>query len=180
LGKPGAGETLWIDGKRRVMSAPVTLWIEIVHHTAFLYGGWAYVRRSGGAVAGYAGGERSLDVQRLTLTALIASLEGLAPGGGVAVQTSGPLVAGVLRLAIAPPAPGSDEAPSEHLDLWARLQILLKGRAVTVQTVKRAPNTPAAFLAAWAEVGQDKAKASAAGRFSAAIPKPNLAKLILN
>jgi hypothetical protein len=47
-----------------------------------------------------------------------------------------------------------------------------------VQLVARAPQTPAAFLVAWAEVGRDKAKG--AGRFSAAIPKSNLAKLTLN
>jgi hypothetical protein len=33
------------------------------------------------------------------------------------------------------------------------------------------------FLRAWAEVGQGKAKGE--GRFSAAIPRPNLAKLVL-
>jgi hypothetical protein len=36
------------------------------------------------------------------------------------------------------------------------------------------PRTPCAFAAAWAELAMDKAKAT--GPFSAAIPKPNLAK----
>jgi hypothetical protein len=162
------------------MSALTQVWIEITHHAAFRYGGWAYARRMDGAVTGYAGGERNLTVQRLALMALIASASGLASGAGLKVQTSAPLVASVLRLITDPPAPGSEDAPTEDLDLWAQLQGLLKGRAVTVQLVKRAPNTASAFLGAWAEVGQDKAKASASGRFSAAIPKPNMAKVRLD
>ena len=42
-------------------------------------------------------------------------------------------------------------------------------------TIGAAPEPAVRFLHAWAEVGQDKAKGK--GRFDAAIPKPNLAKL---
>jgi hypothetical protein len=159
------------------MPAPIRLWIEITHHAAFRYGGWAYVRQADGVVVGYAGGERSITVERLALSGLIAALTGLTPGA-LAVTTAAPLAAQLLRQAIDPLPPGSPDAPTEDLDLRGRLQTLIKGRAVTVETASRKPQTPAAFLAAWAEVGQDKAKG--AGRFSAAIPKPNLAKLTLN
>jgi hypothetical protein len=67
-----------------------------------------------------------------------------------------------------------EDAPADDLDLWAQLAQALKGRAVTLVPAKRAPNTPSAFLGSWAEVGQDKAKGT--GRFSAAIPKTNLAR----
>ncbi|MDB5460577.1 MAG: hypothetical protein JWO72_2318, partial [Caulobacteraceae bacterium] len=80
-------------------------------------------------------------------------------------------------LVAGPPPAGLPEAPTEDLDLWAQLVTAARGRTLAFSAAPRGPQTPAAFLAAWAEVGQDKAKA--AGRFSAAIPKPNLAKLNL-
>ncbi|MEI9889395.1 MAG: GNAT family N-acetyltransferase [Caulobacteraceae bacterium] len=54
------------------------------------------------------------------------------------------------RLLAAPPAPGSDEAPSEDLDLWAQLLKAAQGRTLTVGAAAPAPT---AFLRAWAEVG---------------------------
>jgi len=155
----------------------IRLWIETTHHPAFRYGGWAYARESGGAVTGMAGGERNITAGRLDLAGLVAALAGLPTGAAVAVRSSSPSLLAALRTALGPPAAGSPDAPSEDLDLWAPLMTALRGRAVTVQAAPRAAQTPAAFLAAWAEVGQDKAKA--AGRFSAAIPKSNLAKLAL-
>jgi ribonuclease HI len=155
------------------MAAPIRLWIETTHHAAFRYGGWAYAREVGGAVTGMAGGERNITTGRLELAGLVAALNGLPVGAAVAVRTASPGLIAALRTVLSPP----EEAPTEDLDLWAQLMTACKGRAVTVQAAPRAPQTPAAFLAAWAEVGQDKAKV--AGRFSAAIPKSNLAKLAL-
>jgi ribonuclease HI len=151
----------------------IRLWIETTHHAAFRYGGWAYAREVGGAVSGMAGGERNITAGRLDLAGLVAALNGLPAGAAVAVKSSSPALLAALRAISSPPA----EAPTEDLDLWAQLMTAAKGRAVTLQAAPRAAQTPAAFLAAWAEVGQDKAKA--AGRFSAAIPKSNLAKLAL-
>jgi len=158
------------------MSA-IRLWIETTHHAAFRYGGWAYLREVDGAVTGYAGGERSLAAGRLELTALIAMLTSL-PQGAVTVKTANASLLAVLRLVANPLSPGAEGAPSEDLDLWAQLLTAAKGRTFTLQTAPAAPQAPAAFLGAWAEVGQNKAKG--VGRFSAMIPKVNVAKVVLN
>jgi hypothetical protein len=161
------------------MSATVRLWIETTHHAAFRYGGWAYVRQAEGAVLGYAGGERNLTAARLDLCAFIAALTGAPAGAALTLRTSSPALLAIGRLIVSPPPAGSPDAPTEDLDLWAQLLTAARGRTLALAAAPRGPQTPAAFLAAWAEVGQDKAKAKAAGRFSAAIPKPNLAKLNL-
>lgn len=155
------------------MTAPVRLWIETTHHPAFRYGGWGIVRETGGAVSGWAGGERNITAGRLDLTALIAAFDGL-PAGPVAIHSDSPGIAAAARLLMAPPTPGSGDAPSEDLDLWAQALRATQGRALSL---KAGASPATAFLRAWAEVGQDKAKGR--GRFSAAIPKPNLAKLAL-
>jgi len=158
------------------MTTPVRLWIETTHHAAFRYGGWAFVREAQGAVSGAAGGERATTAQRVDLMALIAALSGLPAGAAVAVRTSSPSLLAAGRLIEQPPAP--EDAPTEDLDLWAQALKAGAGRVVTFKAAPRALQTPGAFCFAWAEVGQDKAKA--AGRFSAAIPRPNLAKLKLD
>jgi len=158
------------------MTAPHRLFIETVWHPAFRYGGWAFVRDIGGGVTGQAGGERNTTAARIDLMAVIAALSGSA-AGPVAIHSASPGVLTAARLLASPPAPGSDDAPAEDLDLWAQAIKAGQGRALTVRAGANAPNTPAAFLHAWAEVGQDKAKGP--GRFSAAIPKSNLAKLTL-
>ena len=161
------------------MTQAVRLFVETAFHPAFRYGGWGFVREAGGAVSGVAGGERSTTAARIDLMALIGALDGLAAGAPVAIHSSSPGVIAAGRLLAHPPAPGSDEAPSEDLDLWARALKAAHGHPLTVKAAARAANTPAAFCFAWAEVGQGKAKTNAQGRFSAAIPKPNLAKLVL-
>ena len=159
------------------MSQPVRLWIETTHHAAFRYGGWGIVRDEGGAVGGQAGGERNITAARIDLMALIAALQGLAPAVAVTISSSSPGVVAAARILAAPPTGGSEDAPAEDLDLWAQALKLSTGRTLVVRPAQRTPATPAAFCFAWAEVGQDKAKAK--GRFSAAIPKTNLAKLVL-
>ena len=152
------------------------LFVETVYHSAFRYGGWAFARDIGGAVAGQAGGERNTTAARIDLMALVAALTGL-PAGPVVIHSASIGLLKAARLLASPPAPGSDDAPAEDLDLWAQAIRVAQGRALTVKAAVSAPNTPAAFLHAWAEVGQDKAKGQ--GRFTAAIPKSNLAKLAL-
>ena len=149
------------------MPAPIRIWLETTHHSAFRYGGWAYVREADGALTGAAGGERNITPGRLELSAMIAALNGLAIGSTAALYVSSASLLAIGRMIADPPAPA--DAPTEDLDLWAQLLAAAKGRAVSFRA---APAST--FLLAWAEVGQDKAKA--AGRFSAAIPKPNLAK----
>jgi ribonuclease HI len=159
------------------MQSPVRLWIETTHHPAFRYGGWGIVREDGGTVSGLAGGERNTTAARIDLSALIAALQGLPAGRTIAIASASPGVTAAARLLAAPPAAGAADAPAEDLDLWAQALRLCSGRALTVQTSQRAPRSAAAFCFAWAEVGQDKAKGQ--GRFSSAIPKPNLARLAL-
>jgi ribonuclease HI len=158
------------------MTTPHRLFVETVWHPAFRYGGWGLAREVAGAVTGQAGGERNTTAARIDLMALIAALTGLPPGP-VSVHSASPGVLKAARLLAFPPAPGADDAPAEDLDLWAQAIKAAQGRALTVKAGANAPNTPAAFLHAWAEVGQDKAKGQ--GRFTAAIPKSNLAKLVL-
>jgi hypothetical protein len=146
------------------------LFIETTYHSAFRYGGWGIARETGGAVTGVAGSERNTTAARIDLLALAAALTGL-PAGAVTVQSASP---GVLTAARLLAAGGT---PEEDLDLFKPLQKLAEGRALTVKAGAKGPGTPAHFLAAWAEVGQDKAKT--VGKFSAAIPKSNLAKLVL-
>ena len=153
------------------MTAPHRLFVETLHHSAFRYGGWGIARDVAGDVAGWAGGERSTTAVRIDLMALIAAFDRLPPGP-VEVRSASLGVVQAVRLLVSPPPPGSDEAPVEDLDLWAQVLKATQGRTLTL---KAGINPSTAFLRAWAEVGQDKAKGK--GRFSAAIPKPNLAKL---
>ena|SRR3569833_328276 len=152
------------------MTASHRLFVETTYHPAFRYGGWGIAWDVAGVIAGQAGGERNTTAARIELMALIAGLDGLL-AGAVSIQSAS---AGLLQAARALAA---GVAPAEDLDLWAQAVKAAQGRALTVNASAKATNTPAAFLHAWAEVGQDKAKAK--GRFSAAIPKPNLAKLAL-
>jgi ribonuclease HI len=158
------------------MSQTHRLFVETTYHSAFRYGGWGIAREVGGIVTGQAGGERNTTSARIDLMALIAAMQGLPPGP-VTLQSASAGVLAAARLLASPPQPGSETAPAEDLDLWAQALKAVEGRALTVKAGAKGPNTPAAFLGAWAEVGQDKAKG--VGRFSAAIPKPNLAKLVL-
>ncbi len=156
-----------------VMTTPHRLWIETTYHAAFRYGGWGVVREAGGALSGQAGGQRGATAARIDLMALIAAFEGLPPGPAV-IHSASSGVVGAARLLLNPPAPGSDNAPAEDMDLWAQAIAAARGRTLTL---KPGANAQAAFLRSWAEVGQDKAKGQP--RFSAAIPKPNLAKFPL-
>jgi hypothetical protein len=155
----------------------VRLWICADHHTAFRCGGWAYVSLVAGQVSGAAGGERATTAHRMALAGLAAALgepppSGIAAGGmaagPVAVYTSSAELAGLAAL-----KPG--EAPGEDGDLWTLIVKAMAGRKLHLVQTAAAPKTPMAFVAAWAELAHDKAKAK--GRFKAIIPKPNLAKI---
>jgi hypothetical protein len=155
------------------MTLPVRLWICAAHHPVFRCGGWASVWTAGGQAAGVAGGARGLTAPRTALTGLATALEGLAAGGGaLAIHTTSPELASLARFLAALPDPAG--APEEDFDLWARILTAAKGRSLSLVQVPLQPDTPAAFAAAWADLAMDKAKAT--GAFTAAIPKPNLAK----
>jgi len=158
---------------------PTRIWARASHHAAFRCGGWAWVRDEGRAgPAGQAGGERNTTAARVALAGLAAALKD-APKGDLALDLADrALVVAVRRLTVGP-AFTSDEAPTEDLDLWAQLSTALARRAVTVSLAsgEAFKGGPEGFAQAWAELAQDKAKA--AGPFTAAIPKANLAKLKL-
>lgn len=153
---------------------PIRIWVAADHHAAFLCGGWAYVRETGGALSGGAGGERRTTAARTELAGLAAALAELPAGAAVIVHTPSPRLAGAAAL-IAGTAAG-DEAPGEDLDLWARIIAAAKGRKVRLARTPTAARTPMAFCAAWAELARDKAKMK--GDFTSPIPKPNLTKVM--
>ena len=138
------------------MTTPLQIWVCAAHHPAFRCGGWAWLRRNQGEVAGAAGGERNTTAGRMAISALASALRGLPQGhdlGSIRVQTT---------------------QPEEDLDLWAQIAIAAKSYRLDLVRVPVDPKTPTAFAAAWANLAMDKAKAT--GPFTAAIPKTNLAK----
>lgn len=156
-------------------SPTVRIWTAASHHSAFRCGGWAFVREAGGGLTGAAGGDRYVTAERMELAGLAAALGDLPKGAvSLTIHTTSARLARAGGL-IAGTAPEED-APSEDLDLWARIVTAAKGRTVRLVRVAADPRTPVAFAVAWADLARDKAKA--AGAFSSAIPKPNLAKVM--
>lgn len=151
------------------------LWIAAAYHSAFLCGGWGYVRGQGD---GQAGGQRNTTAQTMTLTSLLAALKDL-PAGHVHIHTSDAAFARLVGKIAAGQPLLEKEAPTDNLPLWAQLTTALKRHppTFTLSQPTGFPGDPAAFAQAWADLAMDKAKA--AGPFTAAIPKPNLAKLKL-
>ena len=154
------------------MPEPVRTWLEVSHHAAFRVGGWAWVRADGAAVTGAAGGERRIDAERTALLGLIAALRSPGAPGPTRLHTGSDLVVAIPARLEA--ARAGDNPPAEDLDLWAQIMTALGAGTVQIVRVERAPATPSAFAAAWAELGRDRAKDK--GPFTAPIPKSNLAK----
>jgi hypothetical protein len=134
------------------MSDPVRIWLVATHHSAFLNGGWAFVWTDGSERRGAAGGERRTTREKMAVAGLAAALRDL-PKGAPVVLHAAPADGPVLAEAIA----GAD-------------------RPIRLVKLAPEPKTPLAFAAAWADLASDKAKM--AGAFNAAIPKPNLAKIL--
>jgi len=154
------------------MSAPIRIWLEIAHHAAFRVGGWAFVRADAGGVSGAAGGERQIDLERAGLAGLLAALRDVSAGASVELFTASPDLLAVPRRIAA--AEASEDPPAANLDLWASVSTELRRLKVTARRAERAPQSPTAFAAAWADLARDRAKDK--GAFKAPIPKPNLAK----
>lgn len=148
----------------------IRIWLEISHQPAFRSGGWAFVLAEGRALAGAAGGDRSLRAEPIALAGLLEALNAAPAGAAIEVQSaSGSVLAASRRLV----GQATDEPPSEDLAMWAQLATALKGRTLQCAPALSAPRTPTAFAAAWADLARDKAKTRP---FRAAIPKTNLAK----
>jgi hypothetical protein len=148
------------------------LWLEISHHAAFRVGGWAWVRADGIERAGQAGGERRVELERAVLLGLLSALKSLPPGRAVELHSAcEALLAVPARLAA---AEAGLDPPADNLELWAQARTALSARPVRMIRAERTPGAPAAFAAAWAELGRDRARDR--GPFAAPIPRSNLAK----
>jgi len=155
----------------------IEIWTCAAYHPAYRCGGWASVRVSLGQVTGAAGGERYTTASRMTLAGLVAALRDLPPAaaaGAITIRTLNPELAAFAHVLAGPEAQTTGDAPEDDLDLWAQALTATKGRQVSLVRVPLQPDTPTTFVSAWADLARDKAKAS--GPFTAAIPKPNLAK----
>jgi len=157
------------------MSGPIKIWISAAYAPVYRCGGWASVRVDQNERSGLAGGERNISATRLALTGLAAALRDLPPGAVIEIQTDSAELAAFAGLLASLGGPAQAAAPEGDLDLWARILAASAGRRLALSAAPVAPRTPLAFAAAWADLSRDKAKAT--GSFSAAIPKPNLAKV---
>jgi hypothetical protein len=157
------------------MTGPIQIWTCAAYHPAYRCGGWAFIRVGQGPVTGAAGGERHTTAPRMALSGLLSALRDPpsepASASGFSIATTSPELAPFAGFLANLGAPG----PEEDLDLWAQIVTAAKGRPLKLVRTPLEPRTPAAFVAAWADLARDKAKAS--GPFTSAIPKPNLAKI---
>ena len=163
------------------MTNPIRLWTCAAYHPVYRCGGWASVRVGQGPVFGVAGGERNTTASRTALAALAAGLRdlpavgGQAPASAIDIQTTSPELARFAGFLAGLGEPNQAAGPDEDLDLWAQIATAAKGRRLSLALAALDTGAPIAFAAAWADLARDKAKA--AGAFTAAIPKPNLAKI---
>ena len=158
------------------MTNLVRLWLEIAHNVPFQVGGWAFVRANGDQVSGYAGGERRCDADQTALVGLLAALKDVS--GPVRIATSSAVVAGVPARITA--AQAGDDPPTANLALWAQAMTALAAGSVEIVRVaapSARPGDPGAFAKGWADLSLDRAKGKTS--FSWAIPRPNLAKVVL-
>jgi ribonuclease HI len=156
------------------MNGPIQIWLSAAHLPVYRCGGWASVRVDQGQRSGLAGGERNTTAGRIALAGLAAALRDLPPAAAVEIQTTSAELAAHAGV-IAGHGPQT-QPPTENLDLWAEIIAASAGRRLTLVHAPAATGTPLRFAAAWAELSRDKAKAT--GAFTAAIPKPNLARVV--
>jgi len=157
------------------MSGPIKIWLSAAYAPVYRCGGWASVRLHDGQRSGLAGGERNTTASRLALAGLAAALRDLATGAVVDIRTDSAELAAFNGLLASLGTPTQAASPEDDLDLWAPILTASKDRRLSLSIASAAPKTPLAFAAAWSDLSRDKAKAT--GAFSAAIPKPNLAKV---
>lgn len=161
---------------------PLRIWTDGVCTDSRGFGGWAYVRLWNGEARGVAGGERQATTPRMELTAVLRALTDLADIPATIPITlhsdSAVLMGGAGQLA-AWRAGGWNDAKGEPVadrDLWEQIAAVTLARPVTFVRVSATPSDrrPEGFVAAWSDFAREKCKA--AGAFTWAIPKPNMAK----
>ena len=146
------------------------------------FGGWAYVRLWNGEARGVAGGERQATTPRMELTPVLRVLSDLSDipvatpitlHSDSAVLMGGAGQIGAWRTGGWLDAKGD---PVAERDLWEQIAAVTLVRPVTFVRVSSTPSDrhPEGFVAAWSDFAREKCKA--AGAFTWAIPKPNMAK----
>jgi len=156
------------------MSLPIRIWICAAYHAVYRCGGWAVVWVSQGQASGTAGGERHTTARRTALAGLAAAMRDLPAGQPIFIQTTSVELAAFAAFLANLGGLGEAAGPDEDLDLWAQIATGARGRSLELVHTLLEPDGSGAFVRAWADLARDKAKAS--GPFTAAIPKPNLAK----
>jgi hypothetical protein len=154
------------------MTTPLRIWLHISPNPAYRSGGWAWMRGAGKDISGAAGGDREVTAERLELIGLQKALSGLTAGGSLEIHTAAARLRRLPRIAAGETL---SEAEAVNADLWMAVLALIGKRPVTVALTPVEPRMPMGFIAAWADLGRDKAKSS--GAFSAPIPKTNFAKV---
>ncbi len=152
----------------------VKIWTAACCKPAFRCGGWAYVREGALQREGAAGGDRNTTLEQMAFAGLAAALKTLPKAETpVEVHTSHKeLVALSAYLA----AQTSPQGLSEEVKApWLAILQVAAARSINIIYDRPEANTPIAFVLAWADLAQDKAKAG--GHFISPIPKPNLAKM---
>jgi ribonuclease HI len=158
------------------------IWTDGVCTDSRGFGGWAYVRLWDGEARGVAGGERQATTPRMELTAVLRALTDLADiaaptpitlHSDSAVLMGGAGQIGAWRTRGWIDAKGD---PVAERDLWEQIAAVTLVRPVTFVRVSATPSDrhPEGFVAAWSDFAREKCKA--AGAFTWAIPKPNMAK----
>lgn len=150
------------------MPAPQLL-IAVDFNPTYACAGFAYVRMDAPPV-GAAGGQRRTTPWRAAIDGLTAGLSA-NPGPAVVVTANARVANLVPALRANTPPEGLD---AQEAKAWVVLAKVAAGRALGYAPAKPGAAN-AAFCAAWAELARDRAKDR--GDFTAAIPKPNLAKL---
>ena len=148
----------------------IHIWFHATYSPPYNGGGWAWAKLAGGQLTGGAGGERNVTFEQLELMGLSSAMPGLAASEPLLIRTANARLA-ILERLVAGTAGG--DAPETDLDLWARLITGIGQRPLKLAVGAADPKTALGFVAAWAELGRDKAKG---GAFKSAIPKSNLTR----
>ena len=146
------------------------------------FGGWAYVRLWNGEARGVAGGERQATTPRMELTPVLRALSDLSDipvATPITLHSDSAVLMGGAGQIGAWRAGGWLDAKGDLVaerDLWEQIAAVTLVRPVTFVRVSSTPSDrhPEGFVAAWSDFAREKCKA--AGAFTWAIPKPNMAK----
>jgi hypothetical protein len=152
----------------------VRIWTAACTNAVYRCGGWAYVREGAASLAGAAGGERNTTLEQMAFAGLAAALKTLPKAQTpVVVHTPQRELAALCGHLETHTTPDGLSAPLQAP--WLTILTLATARSIKIVHDQPLLKTPIAFVLAWADLAQDKAKAG--GHFISPIPKPNLVKM---